>query len=43
MKRILIVDDDKDLRFNLSCVLKEEGHDADCDDAVAIGAVCGRR
>ena len=27
MKRILIVDDDKDLRFNLSCVLKEEGHE----------------
>jgi len=27
MKKILIVDDDKDLRFNLSCVLKEEGHE----------------
>ena len=27
MKRILIVDDDKDLRFNLSCILKEEGHE----------------
>ena len=27
MRRILIVDDDKDLRFNLSCVLKEEGHE----------------
>ncbi len=26
MKRILIVDDDKDLRFNLACILKEEGH-----------------
>jgi len=27
MKRILIVDDDKDLRFNLSSILKEEGHE----------------
>ena len=27
MKRILIVDDDKDLRFNLSAVLREEGHE----------------
>ena len=27
MERILIVDDDKDLRFNLSCILKEAGHE----------------
>ena len=27
MKTILIVDDDKDLRFNLTCILKEEGHE----------------
>ena len=27
MKKILIVDDDKDLCFNLSCILKEEGHE----------------
>jgi len=27
VKRILIVDDDKDLRFNLSAVLREEGHE----------------
>jgi DNA-binding NtrC family response regulator len=27
MKKILIVDDDKDLRFNLSSILKEEGHE----------------
>lgn len=27
MKTILIVDDDKDLRFNLTCILKDEGHE----------------
>jgi len=27
VKKILIVDDDKDLCFNLSCILKEEGHE----------------
>ena len=27
MERILVVDDDKDLRFNLSNILKDEGYD----------------
>ncbi|MDP3787537.1 MAG: response regulator, partial [Candidatus Omnitrophota bacterium] len=27
MERILVVDDDKDLRFNLSSILKDEGYD----------------
>jgi DNA-binding NtrC family response regulator len=27
VKKILIVDDDKDLRFNLSCILKKEGYE----------------
>jgi len=27
VEKILIVDDDKDLRFNLSCILKEEGYE----------------
>ena len=36
MKRILIVDDDKDLRFNLSCILKEKGYEV-------IAAVDGKQ
>ena len=41
MKRILIVDDDKDLRFNLSCILKEEGHEviAASDGKQALNAL----
>ena len=41
MKRILIVDDDKDLRFNLSCILKEEGHEviAASDGKQALNAI----
>ena len=41
MKRILIVDDDKDLRFNLSCILKEEGHEviAAADEKQALKAL----
>ena len=27
MERILVIDDDKDLRFNLSSILKDEGYD----------------
>lgn len=40
MERILIVDDDKDLRFNLSCILKEEGHEviAAADGKQALNA-----
>ncbi len=41
MKRILIVDDDKDLCFNLSCILKEEGHEviAASDGKQALNAL----
>ena len=41
MKRILIVDDDKDLRFNLSCILKEEGYEviAAADGKQALNAL----
>jgi DNA-binding NtrC family response regulator len=41
VKRILIVDDDKDLRFNLSCILKEEGHEviAAADGKQALNAL----
>lgn len=32
MERILVIDDDKDLRFNLSSILKDEGY-----DVIAVG------
>ena len=41
MKKILIVDDDKDLRFNLSGILKDEGHEviAAADGKQALNAL----